>query len=50
MEIVTAEKMEVKVMTNCAWCENKSTQFRMLQKVCDSCANEYDEHDQKYGH
>ena len=41
------EKSEQKT---CAWCENKSTQLRMLQKVCDSCANKCDEHDQKWGH
>ena len=42
-------------MSNCVWCEKKGiiterTQIRMLQKICDSCANEYDEHDQRWGH
>jgi|19_taG_2_1085344.scaffolds.fasta_scaffold10818_7 hypothetical protein len=34
----------------CAWCDSKPTQLRMLQDVCDNCAAAYDVHDQKWGH
>ena len=34
----------------CAWCDSASTQFRMLQRVCDNCAAAHDVHDQKWGH
>ena len=43
-------KAESFIFYDCAWCDDVATQNRMLQKVCDSCAQDYDDHDMKWGH
>jgi len=44
--------------SKCAWCDNKVAKnpwsgrpiIVMLQKVCLDCENDYNEHEQKWGH
>ena len=33
----------------CVWCDDEATCIGMLQKICDSCFDDFHQHRMKYG-